>query len=252
MCSPRDNGRLPDLGTPQIRDIDDIRFTVPGIKKQLDNLPTCKAAGPGGIPARILHDISAEIAEILCFLLQQSYDSGHLPEDWLVAMVVPIHKKDEKSNPANYRPISLTSVVCKVMEHCAQSQINKHLSSNDIITPLQHGFRAGFSCETQLIMAVHDWASTLNTKGQVDAIMLDFSKAFDKVSHTKLIHKLQFYGINGKTLSWLSAFLTNRSQFVAVEGLHSRHTKVFSGVPQGTVLGTNVVSYLRPCYTRAI
>ena len=80
--------------------------------------------------------------------------------------------------------------------------------------------------------------STLNTHSQVNAIMLDFSKAFDKVSHTKLIHTLQYYGINGKALLWLSAFLTNRSQFVSVEGSHSSHTKVFSGVPHGrNVLG---------------
>ena len=74
------------------------------------------------------------------------------------------------------------------MEHCLLSQIRRHLNSNAIITPLQHGFRAGFSCETQIIIDVHDWASILNTKGQVDAIMLDVSKALDKVSHTKLIH----------------------------------------------------------------
>ena len=91
-----DNGLLSVFGPFQFRGINDIRFTAPGIKKQLDSLPTCKAAGPDGIPARILHDLSAKIAEILCFLFQQSYDSAHLPDDWLVAMIVPIHKKDEK------------------------------------------------------------------------------------------------------------------------------------------------------------
>ena len=151
----QDIGRLHDLGTLQIRDIDDIRFMVPGIMKQLDSLPTCKAAGPDGIPARILYNLSAEIAEILCVLFQQSYNSRHLTEDWLVAMVVPVHKKDEKSILANYLPISLTSLVCKVMEHCVLSQIHRYLSSNNIITPLQHEFRTCFSCETQLIMAVH-------------------------------------------------------------------------------------------------
>ena len=123
------------------------------------------------------------------------------------------------------------------MEHCVLSQIHKHLNANNIITPLQHGFRAGFSCETQLIMAVHDWATTLNTHGQVDAVMLDFRKAFDKVSHAKLIHKLEHYGIQGKTRLWLAAFLTKRSQFVAVDGSHSSHLEVVSGVHQGTVLG---------------
>ena len=226
----QDNGSLPDLGTPLCPGIDNIIFTEPGIRKQLDSLSTCKAASPDGIPSRILHDLSAEIAETLCFLFQQSYDTGQLPNDWLVAMIVPVYKKDQRSNLANYRPICLTSLVCKVMEHCVLSQIHKHLNANNIITPLQHGFRAGFSCETQLIMAVHDWATTLNNHGQVDAIMLDFRKAFDKVSHAKLIHKLEHYGIQGKTRLWLAAFLTKRSQFVAVDGSHSSHLEVVSAL----------------------
>ena len=233
----QDNGSLPDLGPPLCPGIDNIIFTEPGIRKHLDSLSTCKAAGPDGIPSRILHDLSAEIAETLCFPFQQSYDIGQLPNDWLVAMIVPVYKKDQRSNPANYRPISLTSLVCKVMEHCVLSQAPKHLNANSIITPLQHGFRAGFSCETQLILAVHDWATTLNNHGQVDAIMLDFRKAFDKVSHAKLIHKLEHYGIQGKTRLWPATFLTKRSQFVAVDGSHSSHLEVVSGVPQGTVLG---------------
>ena len=86
-------------------------------------------------------------------------------------------------------------------------------------------------------MAVHDWATTLNNHGRVDAVMLDFRKAFDKVSHAKLIHELEHYGIQRKTRLWLAAFLTKRSQFVAVDGSHSSHLEVVSGVPQGTVLG---------------
>ena len=116
----------------------------------------------------------------------------------------------------------------------------KHLNVNNIITPLQHGFRVGFLCETQLIMAVHDWATTLNNHGQVDAIMLDFRKAFDKVSHAKLIHKLDHYGIQRKTRLWLAAFLTKRSQFLAVDGSHSSQLEVVSGVLQGTVLGPSL------------
>ena len=113
-------------------------------------------------------------------------------------MVVPVYKKDLRSSPSNNRPISLTSLACKVKEHIVVSHIYKHLNLYDIITNLQDGFRGSFSSETQLIMATHDWASVLNPNGQVDAIMLDFSKAFDRVSHAKLIHKLEHYGISGK------------------------------------------------------
>lgn len=232
-----DDGSLPDLGPPKYPSIGDIAFSVAGVKKQLDNLQTCKAAGPDGLPARILHDLSGELSEMLCFLFQQSYNTSQLPRDWSIAMVVPVFKKDRRDNPANYRPISLTSLVCKVMEHVVLSHIQKHLSLHNILTLLQHGFRQGFSCVTQLVLAVHDWSSTVDSRGQVDAIMLDFSKAFDKVSHRKLIHKLRNCGIDGKTSRWIEAFLVNRSQFVVVDGSHSAHVPVSSGVPQGTVLG---------------
>ena len=137
--------------------------------------------------------------------------------------------------------VPLTCLACKVMEHVVLSHLNKHLAANDIISHLQHGFRAGFSCETQLILAIHDWASILNNHGQVDVLMLDFKKAFDKVSHAKLRQKLQFYGISGKTLSWLSEFLSNRSQFVVVDGAYSSAVPVTSGVPQGGCSWSNTL-----------
>ena len=108
---------------------------------------------------------------------------------------------------------------------------------NDIITPNQHGFRQGRSCENQLVEAVNDWASNINKQHQTDAIFLDFSKAFDKVSHRTLVHKLKFYGIQGSTINWIHGFLTGRSQTVSVKGASSPSTDVISGVPQGSVLG---------------
>ena len=117
------------------------------------------------------------------------------------------------------------------------SQIGRHLDDNNTLHPNQYGFRKRLSCETQLISSIQDWASSIDSKRQTDIILLDFSKAFDKVSHRKLLHKIRYYGIGGKTNSWINAFLSGRNQQVVVNGQSSQTAAVISGVPQGTVLG---------------
>ena len=140
-------------------------------------------------------------------------------------------------DPKNYRPVSLTSLVSKVMEHVVCKELVCHLTDNNIISHLQHGFQQGLSCTTQLISAIHDWASVLNTHGQVDAIFLDFAKAFDSVPYERLLAKAKFYGIRGKALALLRAFLVGRRQCVVMNGSCSGWSPVVSGVPLGTVLG---------------
>ena len=165
-----------------------------GIIKQLKNLNQNKATGPDELPARVLKETAEQIAPIITHIFQQSYNTGKLPNDWLQALVTPIHKKSLKSDPANYRPISLTCIICKVMEHIIVSNIWKHLHKHDVILHFQHGFQSGLSCESQLIETVHDWMTALDNKTQIDAILLDFAKAFDKVPHKRLLSKLTSYG----------------------------------------------------------
>ena len=136
-----------------------------------------------------------------------------------------------------YRPVSLTCLCCKILEHIILSYMPKSLATNDIINSKQHGFRKGLSCETQLVEAINDWAYNINRQHQTDVIFLDFSKSFDKVSQRKLLHKLEYFGITGQTHIWLQAFLTGRSQSIFVNGATSPLASVLSGVPHGSVLG---------------
>ena len=144
---------------------------------------------------------------------------------------VPIFKKGDKADPSNYRPISLTCVLCKVPEHIVASSISKHFTELNIFYELQHGFRERRSCETQRIMLIDELSKTMQMGKQTDLILLDFSKTFDKVAHEKLIQTLHHYGIRGETLKRIKDFLDNRKQVVVINGVNSNCIPVSSGVP---------------------
>ena len=146
-------------------------------------------------------------------------------------------KKGEKTDPANYQPMSLTCVLCKVLEHVVASGISKHFTDQNILFELQHRFREKRSCKTQLIMLVDKLAKSMQLGKQTDLILLDFSKAFDKVAHEKLLLKLHFYGIRGNTQNWIKDLLDNRNQSVLLNGSTSDSIPVSSGFLQGSVLG---------------
>ena len=157
--------------------------------------------------------------------------------DWLSANIVPIFKKDRRNLACNYRPRSLTSTCCKVMEHIIFHFIMEHLNRNNIINKHQHGFRPAHSCQSQLLLLTEDILKAMDSKKQVDLVLLDFCKAFDKVPHKRLLSKLKNYGIQGNIGKWIERWLTEQSQRVVIENHASSKVSVKSGVPQGTVLG---------------
>ena len=189
------------------------------------------------LETNLLKTLADELTPALTLFFQASLNQGTIPNDWKTANVVPIYKKGDRLRPENYRPISLTSITCKMLEHIVTHSIMLHLDNNHILNDAQHGFRKRRSCETQLIQIVNDLALNIDNKIQTDIILLDFQKAFDKVSHQHLLYKINYYGITGETHQWITDFLTNRTQQVLLESITSKTVPVQSGVPQGSVLG---------------
>ena len=233
----QENVHLPQEPSTNIPPMSDIIITTEGVAKLLHGLNPNKATGPDDIPARILQLAANELAPALQIIFQKSLDTGKLPLSWSQANIAPIFKKGDRSLAVNYRPISLTSICCKILEHIIFTNIMNHFDCYSVLTDRQHGFRSKHSTESQLIITTHDLAQSLNKKLQVDMIILDFSKAFDTVPHNRLLNKLDRYGIRNKTHTWISNFLKYRKQRVVIGGEHSTWTQVMSGVPQGTLLG---------------
>ena len=189
----------------------EINIDLKVILKLLSNLNPDKAQGPDDIRPIIMKELREEIAPVIQLLFKKSISMGKIPSDWTKANVSPVFKKGNKNDRTNYRPISLTCILCKVMKHIIASKLTRHLNQHNVLYDLQHGFRERRSCEIQLIQLVEDLGRKLVTGKQVDLIQLDFTKAFDKVSHPKLLFKLSQHGVKGNTLNRMRAFLVVRT-----------------------------------------
>ena len=215
----------------------DINFSENVIIDAIKELSLNSAAGPDGIPSSLLINCASEIAPILRKLFTTSFLKGYIPPSFKRAAIVPIFKSGDKCLPGNYRPISLTSVICKVYKRIIRKQVFSFLCDKNCLNDTQHGFRSGRSCLSALLDVYDDVMHMLNGDSIVDMVYLDLAKAFDKVDHGILLHKVKDLGITGKLGQWFYHFLTNRKHFVRLPGGLSEDHPVISGVPQGTVLG---------------
>ena len=227
----------PDFPSLTEEKLEDVVLSVEAVEEVLTNLKPHKAAGPDGVESQLLKECAKEMAPTLCHIFRKSMDDGEVPSQWKEAHVIPIHKKGNKAIMANFRPVALTSVICKVFEKIICSAILSYLTRNGLITPQQHGFVKGRSCQTNILLCLERWTESLDSGRSVDIAYFDYSKAFDKVSHRLLLLKLKAHGIDGRLLAWLEAYLHDRKQRVVVGNAKSSWLEVVSGTTQGTVLG---------------
>jgi len=233
-----DVSSIPQPAEPVIHhQMSDIQIDLDTVKKKILNLKKDSSPGPDGIRPRTLIELVDEVSIPLCLIMQKSYQTGEVPTDWRRANVSPIFKKGSKSAVGNYRPVSLTSIICKIMESILKDGIMDHLVINSLILSTQHGFMKNRSTLTNLLEYLNILTKLVDDGHCIDMIYLDFAKAFDKVPTQRLLAKMKSNGIKGKTLQWVHSWLTGREQRVVLLGEASAWSWVLSGVPQGSVLG---------------
>ena len=233
-----DVGNVPQIPTMPVGSfIETIVFDKNKVLEKINKLKPSTAQGPDYITARVLKENSEVLSYPLSLIFEKSMNTGIVPQDWKLANVTPIFKKGSKSLPENYRPVSLTSICCKLMETVIRDQINDHLTINYLIKPSQHGFMKNKSVTTNLLEFLEKITSITDEGLSADIIYLDFSKAFDKVPIQRLIEKIRAHGIRGNILQWFQEWLSNRKQRTVLNGSCSEWIDVVSGVPQGSVLG---------------
>lgn len=230
-----------DISSPPTYDfglnisISNCCVTAPDIQRRLEALDPKKSAGPDDIPPIILKYCAPVLAPHLAIYFKALLAAGIFPSSLKISYVIPIFKSGDKENVRNYRPIAIQPTLAKIFEGIVLDSLYFQLCRHICLE--QHGFMRGRSTTTNLLVFQEFVMAAFADSSQVDCIYLDFSKAFDKISHGLLIAKLEGYGICGPLLRWLRSYLNDRTLVVKYEGSTSRPFPVLSGVPQGSHLG---------------
>ena len=226
-----------DLPYEEGSKLQNINITDSQVEDLLKKIDPNKSGGDDKIHPMILKECAEQLGKPLQKIFQCSVNSGIFPDSWKTATITPLYKSEERDLPGNYRPISITSQVGKILEKIVRREMLAFITSKDLLSPHQHGFCGGKSCMTNLLETLEDITASVDAGIPVDEIFLDFRKAFDKVSHAKLIYKLHRMGFEDSILCWIESFLSNRRQRVKLNADVSSWADVTSGVPQGSVLG---------------
>ena len=214
-----------------------ISITPKMVKKVITNLDSSKASGPDYIPVVVLKNCEPELSYVLAKLFSKCLKESCFPDCWKVSSVVPVFKNvGERSTAKSYRPVSLLSVVRKVFEKLVNNRIVDHVEKCGLFSDFQYGFRSSRSTADLLTVVYNKIARAFNRSGATRAVALDISKAFDRVWHAGLLHKLKSYEISGQIFGLISSFLSNRQLRVVLDGKSSQEYPVNAGVPQGSIL----------------
>lgn len=202
-----------------------------------------KATGMDNIPARFVKDGASIIAHPITHIVNLSLSTGEIPDDLKLARVVPLHKKNSKTDVGNYRPVSVLCILSKVFERIVFNQLNEYLVQNNLLYELQSGFRSTFSTDTCLIY-LHDYIRQQCDKGfYTGMVLLDLQKAFDTVNHEILLNKLKALGMSEESVIWFKSYLSGRKQVVDVNGIMSQECNITwcaAGFDTGTVAVSDI------------